>query len=148
MFLIFKDLWVVFGSVSALAEAPLDDVMEKWSGLGYYRRAANLHKTANILKNEFNSALPGTLGELIALPGIGRSTAGAILAIGMQSYGVIMEANVKRVISRFNGIKGDTQSAKTQKKLWTFAEELTPQVTQWRLRSGNNGFGVNRMQKD
>ena len=94
-----------FPNISTLAEADQDDVLSLWSGLGYYARARNIYKTAIILKSDFNSLLPSSLDQLIDLPGIGRSTAGAILSLGFNQKASILDGNVKRVFSRlFNKI--------------------------------------------
>ena len=115
-----------FPTLSTLASAPQDDVLALWSGLGYYSRARNLHRAAKIRVERHNGDLPQDFDELTALPGIGRSTAGAILA---QAYGLrfpILDGNVKRVLARYHGLRGRPGSAATERKLWTFAELHLP----------------------
>lgn len=115
-----------FPTLRKLAAAPLDDVLAEWSGLGYYSRARNLHRAAQICVAEHGGKLPRKFDALMALPGIGRSTAGAILA---QAYGLrypILDGNVKRVLARFHGIPGLPQAAATENKLWKLAEKHTP----------------------
>lgn len=112
-----------FPTIKKLAEAPIDDVLHLWSGLGYYARARNLHKTAQIILKEYRGQFPHDLQTLQALPGIGKSTAGAILAIAMKKHGVILDGNVKRVLARFCAIKDMTN----EKKLWEIAEHYTPE---------------------
>src|SRR5206468_175911 len=93
-------------SLPKLAAAPQDDVLAAWSGLGYYSRARNLHRSAQICVERHRAALPSDFDALAALPGIGRSTAGAILA---QAHGLpfpILDGNVKRVLTRYHGVGG------------------------------------------
>jgi len=115
-----------FPDVVALADAPLDDVLEHWAGLGYYARARNLHKAAAIVRDEHGGEFPRDFDTVVALPGVGRSTAGAILA---QAYDVrhpILDGNVKRVLARFYAIGGAPSTAGVLNQLWEHAEELTP----------------------
>ncbi len=115
-----------FASIAELAAAPVDDVLASWSGLGYYSRARNLHKAATICVERYHADLPNNFDQLAELPGIGRSTAGAILA---QAHGLkftILDGNVKRVLARFHGVHGWPGSTKTQSALWKLAESHTP----------------------
>lgn len=114
-----------FPSVQALAAAPTDEVLHHWTGLGYYARARNLHKAAQMLVEKFGGEFPATVEEVAELPGIGLSTAGAILSLSRQQRAVILDGNVKRVLSRFHAVK-ETGSA-GEKKLWAFADEHTPE---------------------
>ena len=114
-----------FASVDDLADADLDEVLHHWSGLGYYARARNLHKTAKIVAND---GFPEDQDGLEALPGIGRSTAGAIRALAMQQHAPILDGNVKRVLARFHGIEGHTGDPQTLKILWEHAERQTPSL--------------------
>jgi len=114
-----------FPDVQALAAAPIDEVLHLWTGLGYYARARNLHKAAQLLVERFDGEFPETVEEVAGLPGIGRSTAGAILSLSRQQRAVILDGNVKRVLSRFHAV-GDTGSAQ-EKILWQHAEAHTPQ---------------------
>ncbi len=116
-----------FPSVDKLAEATMDVVLHHWTGLGYYARARNLHKTAGLIANKHNGEFPLTIKELEALPGIGRSTAGAIVAICTNRKATILDGNVKRVLSRCFAIEGWPGSTATGKVLWEMAELLTPQ---------------------
>ncbi len=116
-----------FPNLAALAEAPLDDVFALWSGLGYYSRARNLQRTAQLCVARHGGDLPRAFDELAALPGIGRSTAGAILA---QAHGLrfpILDGNVKRVLARWRGIDGWPGATAVNRKLWIIAENQTPQ---------------------
>lgn len=114
-----------FATLESLAKATDDEVMALWSGLGYYSRARNLHKTALLISNDLNS-LPEDLDDLVALPGIGKSTAGAILALSMDKKAAILDGNVKRVLARYFQISGWPGEAGVLKKLWQLAEILTP----------------------
>lgn len=112
-----------FPDIKALAEAPLDSVLEHWSGLGYYARARNLHKTAIIINN---NSFPQDLDGLMALPGIGRSTAGAILSIAFNNSHPILDGNVRRVLARYHAISGWTGHAKVSNELWKISTRYTP----------------------
>ena len=113
-------------TVISLANAPIDDVLSLWTGLGYYRRARLLHQAAQKIVSEHNGRIPNSLDALLALPGIGRSTAGAILASGFDQPGVILDGNVKRVLARFHAVDGEVRRAAVMNQLWTFAKEHTP----------------------
>ncbi len=115
-----------FPTLDDLANATLDEVLHLWTGLGYYSRARNLYKTAQLLATQYNSEFPSSVDELCKLPGIGRSTAGAICAIAFQSPTPILDGNVKRVLCRFLGITEYPNTTKTQKMLWIHAKNLTP----------------------
>ncbi|MBT8440907.1 MAG: A/G-specific adenine glycosylase [Gammaproteobacteria bacterium] len=115
-----------FPDVVALAAAELDRVLHLWSGLGYYARARNLHRAATRVRDEFSGRVPETLDELIALPGIGRSTAGAILALSRDQRHPILDGNAKRVLARYFGVDGWTGSARNLKVLWQHADDCTP----------------------
>ena len=114
-----------FPDIESLANAPVDSVLQHWSGLGYYARARNLHKSARLIVEQ--GKFPETLDELLKLPGIGRSTAGAILSIAFQKSHPILDGNVKRVLARFEGISGWPGDAKVAKALWTASAYYTPE---------------------
>ena len=115
-----------FPSLKSLAIAHEDNVLSHWSGLGYYARARNLHKTAKIIVEKYQGKFPQDIEEISSLPGIGRSTAGAILSFGMDTRAAILDANVKRVLSRFHAIEGLATQSTTIKELWRIAELYTP----------------------
>jgi A/G-specific adenine glycosylase len=116
-----------FPTVESLAAAPLDDVLKLWAGLGYYARARNLHKAAQIVVSENGGEVPSEITALLKLPGIGRYTAGAILSIAYNADEPIVDANVVRVLSRVFGVIGNPKtSADTQKELWRLARVLIP----------------------
>ena len=115
-----------YPSLAALSHASEDEVLAHWSGLGYYRRAKLLHKAAQTIFQEHDGEFPETLSELLSLPGIGRSTAGAILAGGFDRRGVVLDGNVKRVLARFHAIEGPVNQSSVEKRLWALADEHTP----------------------
>ena len=115
-----------FPEVASLAAASLDEVLHLWSGLGYYARARNLHRAAKAITTEHGGVLPGSLEELMALPGIGRSTAGAILALSRGQRHPILDGNVKRVLARVFCIREALGTAATTMRLWRLAEQCTP----------------------
>jgi len=115
-----------FPSLPALAEATQDEVLGHWAGLGYYARARNLHQAAQTVMSEHAGELPADLDSLAGLPGIGRSTAGAILSLGRGIRAPILDGNVKRVLSRYAAIEGWPGDPKTARELWALSETLTP----------------------
>ena len=115
-----------YPTIKTLASTSLDEVLSLWSGLGYYTRARNIHKTAKILKKDFDCKLPNEIEALMSLPGIGFSTAGAILSLGFEQSGVILDGNVKRVLLRISGNKSPMNKYKTEKSLKEFANILLP----------------------
>lgn len=116
-----------FPDVETLAKAPLDDVLSLWTGLGYYARARNLHKAAQHVVDHHHSVFPTQPEVLETLPGIGRSTAGAIASLGANNYAAILDGNVKRVLARHFAIAGWPGKASVAKQLWQLSEQLTPQ---------------------
>lgn len=114
-------------NLRALAEASDQEVMQAWAGLGYYSRARNLHKAARICMTDHDGELPQEFEALIALPGIGRTTAGAILSQAFGKRYAIVDGNVKRVLTRFFAITGNPASTAVSKQLWTMAENLLPE---------------------
>ena len=115
-----------FPDVEALAEAPLDAVLAAWSGLGYYSRARNLHRCAQVLAAEHDGTFPRSAVALAGLPGIGRSTAAAIAAFCFGERVAILDGNVKRVLTRVLGFGGDLALAANERALWQQAEALLP----------------------
>jgi len=113
-------------TLQALAGVPLDRVLALWSGLGYYSRARNLHRSAQLCIEQHAGELPREIAALSSLPGIGRSTAAAILAQAHDLPHAILDGNVRRVLARFHGIRGWPGSTSVQKHLWLHAERHTP----------------------
>ncbi len=116
-----------FPDLQTLAVTSLDDVLHHWSGLGYYARARNLHKAAIQICDQHAGQFPDDLNTLIELPGIGRSTAGAILSLAFQQRQPILDGNVKRVLTRFHAVEGWPGKTDVQKKLWKIADQHTPE---------------------
>ena len=123
----FERFMASFPSVERLAKANIDEVLHHWTGLGYYARARNLHKTAQIVAFEMNQQFPDTVEALSALPGIGRSTAGAIRSIGFRKPAAILDGNVKRVLARFAAIEGWPGKTAVHNQLWDIAERYSPE---------------------
>lgn len=115
-----------FPDLATLAEAPLDEVLHHWSGLGYYARARNLHRCARQLWQDHGGRFPATQSELATLPGIGRSTAGAIRSLALEQPAAILDGNVKRVLARFFAVDGWPGHTAVLKRLWSLSEALTP----------------------
>ena len=115
-----------YPTVQALAAAPLDEVLHLWTGLGYYARARNLHKTAQLVSEKLDGQFPDNVTQLVELPGIGRSTAGAISSIAFKNQATILDGNVKRVLARYSATEGWPGKAAVVEKLWLLAENYTP----------------------
>lgn len=115
-----------FPDLAALANADEDAVLHLWAGLGYYSRARNLHRAARIIMQDFNGEFPSNLTDLLKLPGIGQSTAGAILSIAFKQRATILDGNVKRVLARLHAITTPINEKETENKLWDLAVSYTP----------------------
>jgi len=122
----YQRFMLQFPKLQTLANASLDEVLHFWTGLGYYARARNLHKTAQIVCADYGEALPTDLEKLIDLPGIGRSTAGAILALAHGMRHPILDGNVKRVLCRYYALEGWPGDKKVVEALWDLADNNTP----------------------
>ena len=124
----FQKFMQAFPTIEALATAEQDEVLHYWSGLGYYARARNLHKAAQLIRDSYQGEFPTDIDEVMTLPGIGRSTAGAILSLSFNHKHTILDGNVKRVLARHQAIQGWPGSSANQKALWAIAEQLTPET--------------------
>jgi A/G-specific adenine glycosylase len=113
-----------FPDVAALAAAPLEQVIARWAGLGYYSRARNLHRAARVVAGDYGGRFPTTVDGLTALPGVGRSTAGAIVSIAFDRPAPILDGNVRRVLVRLFAYADDPRSALAERRLWAWAEAL------------------------
>ncbi len=122
----FQRFMARFPDITALAAAPLDEVLHLWTGLGYYARARNLHRAAGILHEQHGGKFPLDITAVQTLPGIGRSTAAAILALSSNQRHAILDGNVKRVLSRFHAIEGWPGKQDVEQRLWAMAEQHTP----------------------
>lgn len=114
--------------VLALADATADEVLALWSGLGYYSRARNLQRAAQLMREQHGGRFPESFDEVVALPGVGRSTAGAILAISGGQHYPILDGNVKRVLSRVHAVEGWPGRREVEQRLWALAAEHTPKT--------------------
>jgi A/G-specific adenine glycosylase len=115
-----------FPDLRSLADAPQDEVLHLWTGLGYYARARNLQKAAQLIRDRHGGRFPRDLEAAQALPGIGRSTAGAILALATEQRHPILDGNVKRVLARHGAVAGWPGDRRVEEKLWILAEAFTP----------------------
>ncbi len=115
-----------FPDTRTLARAPLEKVLKAWEGLGYYSRALHLHQSAQKIVNQHGGIFPDRYADLVALPGIGRSTAGAVLSLAFDRPYPVFDGNIKRVLIRFYHIRRPVGEAATLNELWRKAEELLP----------------------
>lgn len=115
-----------FPTIEDLAKADIDQVLHLWTGLGYYARARNLHQASKLVVSQHKGRFPNSVEELENLPGIGKSTAGAIVALSMNIRAPILDGNVKRVLTRVFAIQGWPEQTKLKNQLWDIAEALTP----------------------
>lgn len=115
-----------FPDVIALANASQDKVLHYWTGLGYYARARNLHKAAQAIRDNHGGNFPDSLDGMMALPGVGRSTAGAVLSLACGQAHSILDGNVKRVLARYFAVEGWPGNKQVENQLWAYADKLTP----------------------
>ncbi len=118
-----------FPDIRTLASADLDDVLHLWTGLGYYARARNLHKAAQLIVAEHGGEFPLQFEQVLALPGVGRSTAGAILSLTLGQHYPILDGNCKRVLARFAAVSGWPGEKAVERQLWQLAKQITPKAT-------------------
>ena len=123
----FERFLTRFPDSRSLADASQDKVLHLWTGLGYYARARNLHKTAQVIRDDYKDQFPDKFDSVLALPGIGPSTAGAILAQALGQRHVILDGNVKRVLTRLYAIEGWPGKKSVENQLWELAASLTPE---------------------
>ncbi|VAX76869.1 A/G-specific adenine glycosylase [Buchnera aphidicola] len=123
----FKKFIKIFPNVLSVANSNINKILHIWSGLGYYQRAHNLHKTAIIIKNQYNGIFPDNFTEIKKLPGIGQSTAGAILSFSYNFRYPILDSNIKRILIRFHGINiQDKKKNQIDKILWKLIDQYLP----------------------
>src|SRR5512137_2875443 len=135
----FERFLARFPTIDDLAAAPIGDVLKLWEGLGYYARARNLHKAAQVIVNDLHGEWPHTVEGLMALPGIGRYSAGAIASLAFDVDAPVLDGNVIRVLCRLFAIERDPKDAKVREELWQLAEALLPSS---RLGEAAKGVGV------
>ncbi len=138
----FERFVAALPDIPSLARAPLDDVLALWSGLGYYARARNLHAAARACMESHGGELPRGFDALVALPGIGRSTAGAILAQAWGERFPILDGNVKRVLARLHGIDGWPGTPAVEKRMWLLAEAHLPDARMADYTQAQMDFGA------
>jgi len=122
----FEKFMQRFPNVKKLAAANIDEVLHHWTGLGYYARARNLHKAAQQIVEQYTGNFPKDIDQVIALPGIGRSTAAAILALSDNQAHAILDGNVKRVLARYFAVEGWPGQREVEQQLWLHAESVLP----------------------
>jgi A/G-specific adenine glycosylase len=115
-----------FPDILTLANAPQDEVLHHWTGLGYYARARNLQKAAQVIRDQYDGKFPQDINDVIALPGVGRSTAGAVLSLACAQHHSILDGNVKRVLARYFAVDGWPGKKDVEQALWQYADSLTP----------------------
>lgn len=123
----FERFMQQFPTVTDLAAAPIDHVLHLWTGLGYYARARNLHKAAQKVATEYQGIFPTEYEQVVGLPGIGRSTAGAVLSLSLNQHYPILDGNVKRVLARCYAVEGWPGQKAVENQLWALSEQVTPQ---------------------
>lgn len=138
----FQRFMEAIPSLQSLAQADENKVLSLWAGLGYYSRARNLHKTAQIIQSEYHGRFPRELAAIMSLPGIGRSTAGAIQSFAMRQPASILDGNVKRVLTRLMAYKEPLNKVSTLKPLWQLAESLTPADRAWQYNQAIMDLGA------
>lgn len=138
----YERFFRTFPTLESLANAPEDEVLKLWEGLGYYSRARNIWKAAKQLWENYAGEFPRTVSELRELPGIGRYTAGAIVSFAFDEPAPILEANTQRVYSRLVGLAEDPTSARGQKVLWQFAEDILPRTDPGRMNQALMELGA------
>lgn len=132
-----------FPSVADLAAASVEDVLAAWQGLGYYRRARNLHRAAQQIVNDYQGIFPETFEDVAALPGVGRYTAGAVLCFAFGQRLPILDTNVQRVLERVFVRRATARASAHQKRLWRLAEEVLPHgVDAWVLNQAMMDLGA------
>lgn len=123
----YYERWIArFPTVEALAQADLGEALKCWEGLGYYARCRHLHRAAQVVLRDHGGQLPDDRDALLALPGIGLYTVGAILSLAFAQDAALLDGNVRRVLSRLLALDSDPKAAQTRKTLWSWAESLTP----------------------
>jgi A/G-specific adenine glycosylase len=137
-----------FPTIAALAEAPLEEAIKMWEGLGYYSRVRNLHEAARFLIDNCRGELPSTKEELKQIKGLGPYTIGAILSFAFHQKAAAVDGNTLRVLARYYGILDDIQKSSTLKKIWEIAEEILPEYEPWIVVEGLIELGATICKRD
>jgi len=137
----FQRFMASFPTFEALAQSPLERVLEHWAGLGYYARARNLHRVAQRVVLDYKGALPKDRDELLSLPGVGPYTAGALLSFAFDRPAPVVDGNVARVLARFFGLKANVKDPSTVRLLWRWAQTLVPPTGARHFNSALMDFG-------
>ncbi len=132
----FQKWMELFPTIQSLADAPIEQVIKTWEGLGYYSRARNLHRAANVLVHEHRGELPSKRQELEKIPGLGPYTVGAILSFAFHQRAAAVDGNVVRVLTRFAAVEEVVCTQKTKQWLWEYAEEILPEEKPWLVVEG------------
>ncbi|HOW27464.1 MAG TPA: A/G-specific adenine glycosylase, partial [Elusimicrobiota bacterium] len=138
----YKKFLKKFPNFRRLGMAPLEKVMELWSGLGYYARARHLHAAARTVIRDFGGVFPTAKDDVLALPGVGRYTAGAILSFAFNRPEAVLDGNVIRVLCRIYGIQEDPSRGVVRERLWTIAQKMVPQSGGREINSALMDFGA------
>ena len=138
----FERFMAALPTVDSLAEADEQTVLKLWQGLGYYRRARNLHAAAKMVVIDYAGEVPRTVDELLKLPGVGRYSAGAIASIAYDTPAPILDGNVMRVLCRIEAVEGDPRDTATTRRLWSLAESLVPAKRAGDFNSGLMELGA------
>ncbi|MCL2918170.1 A/G-specific adenine glycosylase [Shewanella litorisediminis] len=139
----FERFMASFPTVNDLANAHEDEVLHHWTGLGYYARARNLHKAAQIIRDSHGGEFPTDFDAVLALPGIGRSTAGAVLSLSLGQHHPILDGNLKRVLARHGAIEGWPGEKRVDTALWQLTEALTPREDIQKYNQAMMDMGAN-----
>jgi A/G-specific adenine glycosylase len=137
-----------FPAITALAAAPLEEVIKMWEGLGYYSRARNLHEAALFVMDNYGGKLPDSREELAQIKGLGPYTIGAILSFAFHQRAAAVDGNTIRVLCRYYGIFEDIQKSSTLKKIWKIAEEILPEEEPWLVVEGLIELGATVCKRD
>ena len=137
-----------FPTIASLAEAPLEEAIKMWEGLGYYSRVRNLHEAAQFLIDNYRGKLPDTKVELMQVKGLGPYTIGAILSFAFHQKAAAVDGNTMRVLSRYYGIDEDIQKSSTLKQIWKIAEEILPEDEPWLVVEGLIELGATLCKRD
>ena len=138
----YERFLATYPTVSDLANADEQDVLKLWAGLGYYRRARQLHAAAKVIRDQYEGSFPTQFEDVLALPGVGRYTAGAICSFAFEQRQPILEANTIRLFSRLIALRADPRASDSQQLLWEFADRILPKVSARSAKDGRSQTGT------